>query len=204
VSAPDELNTDRLPELMSSVREMVNSARRSREYHRAGAGARAVVPARPPVDLYWVVLVASVLAVFGLCYFVGRTHHGGGSPAGEAPSTLQAAAVTAGIPPGLGNAPPIDTNTTLELIAEAGRPVSTRPVERSISIRTAFAKTPETVHPVAAELPSPVAPAPSTPATPAQGQPAPRVEAPKKQPAPQRARRSGSGTSGEGSFDSSG
>jgi hypothetical protein len=188
---------------MSSVREMVNSARRSREYHRAGSGARTIVPARAPVDLYWAVLVASVLVVFGCCYFVGRTHHGGGSPAGEAPSTLQAAAVTVGIPPGLGNAPPIDANTTLELIAEAGRPVSPRPVKRSISIRTAFAKAPEAVHPVTAELPSPVAPAPSAPATPAQDQPAPRVE-PKKQSAPAPAHRSGSGTGGEGSFDSSG
>jgi uncharacterized membrane protein YgcG len=216
VSDADHLDADPLPVVMSSVRQLVHSARAERRGLRIG-GADTRMSGR------WPALAASIAFVFACFFLIGHASRSasGGFSRTEAPSTLQAATRTAEIPGALNSAPPIESGVPIAIAATVPRRAHRQQKAQAISIRAPLTQAAPT-QPLTGELTQRALPV-STPQ--ASSAPAPQVSAPAPAPAATRAPttapthsssggRSGSGgggsggggthsSGGGGSFDSS-
>jgi hypothetical protein len=139
------------------------------------------------------VLVATACAVFALAFAAGRVTSSAGVSAVQPAPELPVAPAGATVPLGLGFAAPIEL------------PPASRPRQGAATATQASAAPPATPTPAVSPAPTsvPVAPAPTRSPAPASAPVAPR--APSARPAPSAPQRApGGGSSGGGSFESSG
>jgi hypothetical protein len=188
---------------MSALRQAIDHMRYERFRVRIG-GPDATI------EGYWVALIVSMIVVFACFFAIGRTIHTGGSSAGQAHSTRQAASGMAMIPTALAGSPPTEGAMPTAIATAAARRLRAQPKPRAISTggalsasapaRSFTAESPRgtttTESESSASTPAPAsAPTPS-PSTVESGSPSP---APAKSRAPSPA----GSSSGGGSFDSS-
>lgn len=200
-----QFQADTLPDVMSSMREVIDSVRYERLGVRIGGPGATI-------EGHWPALIVSMIVVFACFFAIGRTGHSGSSSHGEAPSTLQAASGRAAIPAALAGGPPIEGAIPIAIATAASRQVQVQPKPRSISTGTALsasapvrsftAESPQAS--TTTSRPESLSPSTSVPAS----APAPSTStgesgSSSQAPAKSQARSPASSSSGGGSFDSS-
>jgi hypothetical protein len=201
VPAAHQFKAHRLPVVVNSVRQTINTVRE--DAREIGVAGRL-----PSIERHWLALIAAMLVVFACFFAIGSMGHPSSAPSGEPPSTLHAASVRAAIPIALGSVPPIEANKALEAIAVANRRATPRPSEPAVAIARSLTAVPASVQPVVSEASSPVSgeqAAPTSSSEPAHSESAPPAQAPKpSRPAGTSGNGHSRSSSGGGSFDSSG